>query len=171
MRSARPLIIKQREANREEYIRRFQYLLLGITLLSVTVGIGISLFGKFIVWFLYGESYLEAARPLSILIWSTGFAMIGTARGIWIVAEGHNRYVKYYVFIGAIINFVMNLAVIPFFGITGAAVTTLISQIVVALLSPLLFKQTRPFVVCYFQAFKWLPELVKMAVSAIRRRR
>lgn len=171
IRSARPLIIKQREANREEYIRRFQYLLLGITLLSVTVGIGISLFGKFIVWFLYGESYLEAARPLSILIWSTGFAMIGTARGIWIVAEGHNRYVKYYVFIGAIINFVMNLAVIPFFGITGAAVATLISQIVVALLSPLLFKQTRPFVVCYFQAFKWLPELVKMAVSAIRRRR
>lgn len=169
--SARPLIIKQREENREKYIRRFQQLLLVITLLSVAVGVGISLLGRFIVRFLYGDSYLGATLPLSILIWSTGFAMIGTARGIWIVAEGHNRYVKYYIFIGAIINVVMNFVAIQFLGITGAALTTLISQIVIALISPLFFKQTRPFVICYFQAFKRLPEMIKMAISVIRRRR
>ena len=43
---------------------------------------------------LYGKKYLDAVYPLSILIWSTGFAIIGTARGIWIVAEGYNKYTK-----------------------------------------------------------------------------
>lgn len=168
--SARPLVIKQRETDRELYILRFQQLLLVITVLSVAVSIGIALLGKLVVLILYGESYLGAVLPLSVLIWATGFAMIGTARGIWIVAEGHNRYVKYYVFIGAAVNFIMNFVAIRLWGITGAAVTTLISQIVVALVAPLLFKQTRPFVVLYFQSFKLLPSMMKQVLSVVKRR-
>ena len=171
IRSARPLIIQQKSVDYQSYVRRLQLLLLAITGLSVVVSIGITVFAKLAILILYGESYLGAALPLSILIWSTGFAMIGTARSIWIIAEGHNRYVKYYVFIGAALNAVMNLIAIQHWGITGAAITTLISQIVVSLVAPLFFKQTRPFVVLYFQCFKLLPELIKTAVSAIKKRR
>ena len=170
IRSARPLIIGQRNVDYEAYVRRLQLLLLAITGLSLVVSIGISLFAKLAIRILYGESYLGAALPLSILIWSTGFAMIGTARSIWVIAEGHNRYVKYYVFIGAAVNVLMNFVAIGLFGITGAAVTTLISQIVVSLAAPLMFKQTRPFVALYMQSFKLLPGLIKMAVSAIKKR-
>ena len=170
IRSARPLIIQQRTVDRNMYIRRLQQLLLTVTLLSVAVSLGITLLGRFVILILYGDRYLEAVLPLSILIWSTGFAMVGTARSIWIVAEGYNRYVKYYVFIGAAANLVMNLAAIRLWGITGAAVTTLISQFLVALVAPLLFKQTRSFVVLYFQSFKLLPELAKTVVSAMKKR-
>jgi len=64
----------------------------------------------------------------------------------------------------------MNFAAIQLWGIIGAAITTLISQIVVSLIAPLLFKQTRPFVVLYIQSFKLLPGLVKTAVTAIKKR-
>lgn len=48
----------------------------------------VTVLGKIAILILYGKQYLEATAPLGILIWATGFAMIGTARGIWIVAEG-----------------------------------------------------------------------------------
>ena len=54
-----------------------------------------------------------------------------------------NKYSKYYIFWGAIINFILNLVLIPKLGIEGAAVATLISQIVVALIAPLFYKETR----------------------------
>ena len=54
----------------------------------------------------YGIQYIEATAPLYILIWSTGFAMIGTVRSIWIVAEGYNKYSKYYILIGAAVNMI-----------------------------------------------------------------
>lgn len=86
--SARPLIIELREKDYNKYLKRFQQLLLAITILSVVVGVVVTVLGKIAILILYGKQYLEATAPLGILIWATGFAMIGTARGIWIVAEG-----------------------------------------------------------------------------------
>lgn len=159
--SASPLIIGLREKDEEQYIDRFQMLLMGITLLSVVVGVAVSLLGRWAVFILYGKQYYDAIIPLSILIWSTGFAMIGTARGIWIVAEGLNKYTKYYIFIGALVNFVLNIFAIEFWGIIGASVTTLISQITVAFISPLFFKETRRFDLLYFGAYKKVPQYIR----------
>lgn len=166
--SARPLIIELREKDYDKYIRRFQQLLLAITVLSGVVGIGVTLLGKIAILVLYGKQYLEATAPLGILIWSTGFAMIGTARGIWIVAEGFNKYTKYFVLIGAAVNFTLNLIFIPIMGITGASITTLISQIIVAFVSPLLFKKSRHFDAIYIGCFSQFRELWEMTKSFLK---
>lgn len=166
--SARPIIIEKRQNDYDGYIKLFEELLLAVTLLFVTVSIAMMFLGKIAVLILYGKSYLESVYPLSILIWSTGFAMIGTARGIWIVAEDYNKYTKYMVFVGAAINLVLNFFFIKFWGIIGASITTLISQIVVALVAPLFWKNTRGFVKIYFESFKRLPNLfytVKNVIS------
>lgn len=160
--SARPLIIEKREKNYEEYIKRFQQLLLGITALSIVVSVGMMIVGRLAIYILYGKNYMDAVIPLSILIWSTGFAMIGTVRSVWIVAEGYNKYSKYYVLIGALVNFVLNYFAIQFWGIVGAAITTLISQAVVAFVSPLFFKKTRGFVKIYFESFAQIPDLIQI---------
>ena len=167
--SARPLIIELREKDYNKYIMRFQQLLLAITGLSVLVGVGVTLLGKIAIMILYGQQYIEATAPLSILIWSTGFAMIGTTRGIWIVAEGYNKYTKYYIFIGAAVNFILNLIFIPVWGITGAAITTLISQITVAFISPLFFKKARRFDLIYFSSFALIPETVLMLKTTMKK--
>ena len=166
--SASPLIIELREKEYDKYIMRFQQLLLAITGLSVLMGIGVTLLGKVAILILYGGQYIEATVPLSILIWSTGFAMIGTTRGIWIVAEGYNKYTKYYIFIGAAVNLVLNLIFIPLWGITGAAITTLISQITVAFISPLFFKKTRQFDSIYFSSFKLIPETIAKIKETVK---
>lgn len=169
--SARPLIIELREKDYNKYLKRFQQLLLSITALSVLVGVLVTFLGRIAILILYGNQYLRATAPLSILIWSTGFAMTGTARGIWIVAEGYNKYTKYYIFIGAAVNFALNMLFIPLWGITGAAVTTLISQITVAFISPLFFKNTRQFDSIYFSAFKLIPETIVLARRVLKKKR
>ena len=166
--STRPVILSLRKDHYEQYLRRFQELLMVVTFLSVLVSLIVSIFGKLAILILYGEQYLPAVQSLSILVWSTGFAMIGTTRGIWIVAEGYNQYTKYYILIGAGVNLVLNLLFIPIWGITGAAITTLISQITVAFISPLFFKKARQFDAIYFASFKYLPEMLISAKKYLK---
>lgn len=159
--SARPVIIKKYETNHDEYLKRFQQLLLIVSLMSIFVSVGMMLLGKIAVCILYGIQYIEATAPLYILIWSTGFAMIGTVRSIWIVAEGYNKYSKYYILIGAAVNMILNIILISVWGITGAAIATLIAQFVVALIAPLFFSKTRAFVKIYFNAYKQIPAIFR----------
>ena len=162
------MIIELRERDYKKYINRFQQLLLAITLLSIVVAIVVICFGKVVIFILYGSEYIEAVIPLGILVCATGFAMIGTARGIWIVAEGYNRYSKYYILIGAGVNFILNIFAIQYWGIIGASITTLISQIIVAFVSPLFFEKTRQFDKIYFGCFRQFPVLCDMARNYLK---
>lgn len=167
MNSASPLLIKEYDKDKKSFEKKYKMLLAGITLMGVAVGIGFTVFSKLAIFVLYGKEYYPAIPVLSILIWSTGFSMIGTARGIWVIAGRKNRYVKYYTLIGAVVNLVLNLLVIPVWGIIGAAVTTLFSQIVVSLIAPLLFKETRSFPKLFFSSFAELPNLFRLAANRL----
>lgn len=158
--SARPLLVKLYDKNEEDFTHKFQLLLLGISVMGIVVGVVFSIFAKPFILILYGKEYYPSIPALGILIWSTSFAMIGTARGVWIVAERKNKYQKYFTLVGAAVNAVLNALVIPFWGITGASVTTLLSQICVAVVTPYLFKETKAFSRLYFDSFKLLPEAV-----------
>ena len=154
--SVRPVIIADREEHYEKYIRKIQLLMLMMTFMSVGVGIVVTLLDKVAIIILFGEKYLSAAPVLAVLIWSTGFAQIGTARSIWIVAEDYNPYQKYMVIMGAIVNALLNYFGIRFFGMIGAAYATLLSQAFVQFIAPLFFKKTRIFNEIYFSGYKLL---------------
>lgn len=165
--SARPLIMEAKGEDEKKYIARFQDLLLGISAMALVVSLGISLFGKIAILILYGRNYMPAQWPLAILVWSTGFAVLGTARSIWIVTEGYNKYEKNFTIIGAIINVILNATLIPSMGIIGASIATLLSQMFVCLGAPLLYKDTRQFDKILFSSFKRMPKLIeKMKESA-----
>lgn len=169
--SANPIIIKKKSDNDVEYIKWFEYLLLGISFMSLFVSIMFCIFGKLAIWILYGEAYLQAAKPLAIHIWSTGFAMIGTARSTWIIAEGYYKQSKYFVVIGCIVNVILNYYGIQHWGVIGAALATLVSQFVVAFIAPLMFKTTRRFFGIYMHSFSHIPEFVRIILQYIGKKR
>lgn len=157
--SASAVILEKKTKSYENYIRLFQILMLAVSVMGICVGIGIQILGKYVILFLYGQEYAEAIPILKILIWSTSFAMLGTARGIWNVAEDKNKYVKYYTVIGCIFNLVFNYFGIQAWGMYGAAMGTLLSQLVVSLGAPMLWKETRPFVKLYVGSWKYVRHL------------
>lgn len=141
--SMRPTIYEAKEKGDKIYEKRLKQLYAIVFWSGIVFSVGITMFSKFIINILYGQEYLGASASLSIAVWSTTFAYLGTARGVWIVCENKNKYTKYYVLFGAIFNLVANFILIPLIGINGAAIATLISQIIVAILAPLLYKETR----------------------------
>lgn len=141
--SAQPIIITSKEQDPERYIKQIKRLYAAIIWIGFFVAAGISLCSKWIMEIVYGKAYLPAASTLRISVWYMIFAMLGSARGIWIVCEDKAKYVKYYLGIGAIINIVLNYILIPIQGAFGAAVATLITQFVTSVIAPVFFKETK----------------------------
>ena len=111
------------------------------------------LFGKPVIRILYGEAYLNAAMPLSIITWYTIFSYLGVARNAWIVCENKQKYLKYMYFAAAVINVALNLFMIPVWGASGAAAASLITQIFTSLILPMFIRDLRPNVKLMAEAF------------------
>lgn len=141
--SFRPVIYQEKEKNNDLYIKKLKILYCIIFWIGIFFCAFITIFSKYIILILYGNEYLLAKNTLSIAVWYTTFAYLGSARGIWIVCENKNKYSKRYVFIGTIINLILNAWLIPKYTINGAAIATLITQVIVALIAPLFYKETR----------------------------
>lgn len=142
--SFQPSIMELKKSGLENlYLRRLEQLYSLIIWVSIAFSVIITLSSSLIVRLLFGESYMGAVEPLQIIIWSETFSMIGTARGIWVLCENKNKYVKYYLAWGVVVNLALNFMLIPLWGINGAAFATLVTQIVTSLVAPILYKNTR----------------------------
>ena len=151
--SSRPVIISSRSHSQELYVKQNKRLYAAVIWIGIAAGLGVTIFGRWIIYFMYGEAYLPATSSLQISAWYTMFAMLGTARGIWIVCENKAKYVKYYLGIGAVLNVILNYLLIPSFGPGGAAAATLITQIFTAVLAPAFFKETKIYTKYVLEAF------------------
>lgn len=153
MNSANPLIFEAKKNNEKLYQKRITQLYAAIIWISFGVAIFFCLFAKSIILILYGEEYLGAITPFRIITWYTAFSFLGSARNSWLVCEGKVKYEKYFAGIGAISNFFMNLIFIPTFGINGAAIATLLTQIITNFISPAFIKETRENSIFIIKAF------------------
>lgn len=141
--SSRPLILEAKKDNEEIYLRRIKQLYSTIIWASISIGIVMLFSNKLIMGILYGKEYISGSNVLLIAAWTNMFSILGSARGIWIVAENKNKYSKKYLFWGAIVNVILNTILIPKYGIIGAAIATLITQITTCLVAPLFYKETK----------------------------
>lgn len=81
---------------------------------------------RLIVW-LYGESFQPAASVLRIHVWSSVFMGLLVSSGKWLVAEHRTRAVLERAVLGAAINLGLNAALIPVYGMQGAAWSSVIA--------------------------------------------
>jgi polysaccharide transporter, PST family len=122
-----PSIYEAKKISEELYYQRIGKLIKSMFLLSLVLSVFISLFSDYLVINLFGVNYLESAHILSIHIWASLFVFIGIAALPWFTAEQLTIYSFYTTAVGAIMNIVMNLVLIPRYGGTGAAIATVIS--------------------------------------------
>lgn len=142
--SYKPVIMRKKKLkNEKEYFRSVQTLYTIVAWIGIFFGICILGFSKLIVLILYGPEYMKAAGILSVSIWAGTFAMLGSARGIWLICENLQKFSMFYVGSGAIVNITLNYILIPSLGGYGAAIATLASQVTVAIIVPLFKKETR----------------------------
>ena len=141
--SITPSIMQNYKIDHEKYKKRNKQLYAIIFYVSTIVSLILCVFGKAIVFILYGEQYLDAVAPLRVITWYVAFSYLGSARNAWLVCENKQKYLKYIYVFAAIANILLNAIFIPIWGATGAALASLITQFCTCLIFPGMMKQLR----------------------------
>lgn len=138
-----PTIMESYKTDKELFEKKNRQLYAIVFYVSVAVSTFISIFAKPIVSILYGQAYLPAVNPLRVITWYTAFSYLGVARNAWIVCENKQKLLKYIYIVSALSNVILNCFFIPSLGATGAALASLITQILTTLVVPLFIKDIR----------------------------
>ena len=142
-----------KSGNREAFERKNRQLYAIVIYVSIFVAIMFMLFGKFAVVLIYGVEYEPSGNLLKIIAWYTIFSYLGVARDAWIVCTNNQKYLKYIYISAAVANVILNLIFIPIWGAIGAAVASLLTQILTGMVLPCFIKQMRPNVKLMAEAF------------------
>lgn len=107
-------------------------------------------------WFL-GEGYDSVPNLLIIMSFRMIFSGFGTVFGtILFIPIGKEKYSTYATMVGAFLNFILNLILIPKYGAVGAATTTVVTEFIVT------------FVLCVFVFKSKIVSLKKCFIVAIK---
>jgi polysaccharide transporter, PST family len=141
--SVSPAIYKAKEISETLYYRRIGQLHRLLIVISISLALPMTFLSKPLVVALFGNAYAEAGAILSIHIWASIFVFMGVATTAWFIAESLTLIAMYKTILGAVVNIILNLFLIPKYSGAGAAVATVISYAVAGLISHAIFPRTR----------------------------
>jgi O-antigen/teichoic acid export membrane protein len=99
------------------------------------VAVAVAVTAPIIVAVFFGHAYDAAALPLALLAFFVPVLAVGGAYGVALIAGHQQASLMRNNVVGAIVNVVANLAVIPVLGIAGAAAVTLASELLILILN------------------------------------
>ena len=141
--SMRPTIFEGKKISEDVYKLNLARLFSIITYLSLLQSIVMTVLAPIIIRILYGAQYTASVSALQIVVWYTTFSYLGSARNIWILAEGKQKHLWKINLFGALANVVLNAVLIPILGVNGAAIASLITQFLTNVVTGYIFKPIR----------------------------
>ena len=120
------LYITSKKSLKLAYERSFKYMLL----LGLPIAVGIYALAGKIILLLYGKDYSNSAIVLGILSGYIFLKFLNPVTGFTLMATNKQKTRLYSQSSAAVINVILNLMLIPFYGVTGAAIATLLTEII-----------------------------------------
>lgn len=137
-----PAIVKAMSVSKEFFENRMTRLYALMFWLSFIIASFMTIFSYPIVRILFGAPYIGAASTLQIHVWAGIGVFLGVAVSQYLLASNLTKISFYNTLLGAIINIILNIILIPKMGINGAAVATLVAYLA-ATFGILFFKKSR----------------------------
>lgn len=138
-----PSIVQAKNISEDVYYERIQKLFNVMAVLAYSVAIPVTFLSSWIVTLIYGQYYAEAGSILTVHIWTGLFVSLGIARETWLTTEGLMKFSAATTAAGAVVNIILNSFLIHPYGGLGAAIATVIAQIVASYAAGALYPQTR----------------------------
>lgn len=161
-----PAIINAKKQSEELYYARLQKLYDLMVWIAIAIALPMTFLSDWLVNLLYGEQYNQAGSVLMIHIWAGIFVFLGVASGKWFMAENLQMLSFWRTFYGMVLNVILNFVFIPKYGIQGAAIATLVSQVVAAYLSDLFSKKTKRMFYMKTNSFFMISLIKKRSLNA-----
>ena len=101
-----------------------------LVLLVIPMSVALSILSPKIIWVAGGNQYISGSTSFSILIFSIIFALISSVYTNCILIISRNeKKILVATSVSALVNVIGNIIFIPFIGMIGAALTTLVSEL------------------------------------------
>jgi O-antigen/teichoic acid export membrane protein len=122
-----PYFVRIKSQSKDLFSERFQLFYDILSVLSFLAILFFLIFSSELVDMLFGEPFKASANILLVHIISGIFVSLSVASNSWLNIIEKSQIVLYRTILGAGLNFVLNLILIPKMGIMGCAIATLIS--------------------------------------------
>ena len=149
--SARPTIFEHYNESKEKFKNSVVLLFSVIIYATLFVSIFVTAFSEIIINIIYGAQFKSSISVLRTSIWFLPFSFIGSIRNVWLLAENKQKWVPLINLTGAIANVMLNSILIPMLGANGAAVASLVTQIVSNVICCYIIKDVRE---CFYLMVK-----------------
>lgn len=120
-----PAIVKLKKTDEVNYRRRLTQLFRLVIWMSILAAVVVSLISEPLMVIAFGEQYRASAAVVNIVMWTAVFASMGSVSARYFNVEKMEKKIALRTALAAVINIALNLALIPNYGINGAAVATL----------------------------------------------
>lgn len=111
----------------DAFAKNFQRLFDLMFAISFPMALLIAAFSSLIIRVLFGVDYLDASGVLSVYAWATLFAFLGVPSGRWYLYADLQKLALARTTLGAVVNVLLNMMLIPLYGPVGAAYATLVA--------------------------------------------
>lgn len=122
-----PSIVEARRLGEDVFYDRLQKLYGAMALAGYAVALPTCLLSGWIVAVVFGPDYARAAPMLAVLVWSILFTNLGVARSSFLTTMNMTRPYLVTVMLGAAVNVVLNLILIPRWGGMGAVIASCVA--------------------------------------------
>ena len=106
-----------------------------LTLIIIPLSLGVFFYARPIVDLIYRNKYSLASSPVQILIWTVLFLFVNGAASILLNAIDKEKTVTKIYIIAALFNVCLNAALIPLYSYDGAAIATVLSEMLITVLT------------------------------------
>lgn len=138
-----PILIRTKEKDGDEYKKESQ-IFMNITIWgSFFLALVTSLISYYLVIWTFGKAYLPAVLILQILSFKAVSVALSNCAGQLLIIEGLQKYAILRDGFGCVICVIFNLLLIPRFGVIGAAVVAILSNLSAGYIADLFIPQYR----------------------------
>ncbi len=138
-----PKLVDYYQNNKDKLFKYYLVLSSYMTLLSYIIVLFIYIFHDNLILLTFGDSFRESSRILMLL--SLGLIPMYNAflRSSYITISGNQKILLYMQLFSSIMNVILNVILIKLYGIKGAVIATVLTQIVSLSILSVMFNETR----------------------------
>lgn len=153
--AAAPSLFSAHKLDPKAFRSRIERLFRTLNVISISICLVIGLIAEPLVSLVFGEKYVGSAQVLQIYIWCLPPVLQGGIRNVWLMAEGRTIFALFAATLGTLISLVLNISLIPVYGVRGAAVAAVIAMWGSGIFSSFLQRDLKD--IAYLQLLSFLP--------------
>ena len=126
-----PAIVHLKSQSIDIYESRLTQLFSFLIWLGIFSALSTYFFGDWLINIAFGHEYIASASVLNIIMWSSVLTAIGSVTSRYLTVENMEKKIATRSVLGLLINILLNMILIPVYGINGAAIATLVTLLIV----------------------------------------